>query len=1276
MAGATCSAGQCGYTALGVGTFCEDGNPCTTDEQCDDAGDCVGVERICDTVPPAECTDGDTVYRAYQPNGACDPSTGACWYQPVDIPCSNCAATCLAACSVVSCDDPAGGCRDNGWCAPGSPPTCRYDAQPDGLTCELSPSVGGLCAGGLCVSCLTDVDCDSPGSGDPACFVGSCVAGACEYALQTGSTCAPPACGAGSQQDQSLCAADGSCVPTGQQSCNGYACDGVGEVCLTSCAGPADCLAGSYCRADSTCVAQLADGAACDGEGNAACLSGYCDGALCCANGDCCNQPRDCPATYVAAPQCTDATLGTDCQGTRRQATCTSSVCGSNGIDDDSACSGLSHDCTGGYLPVACSSDPDQPAPVCATSCARDVDCKSGFFCSGTTCAPQPGVGDACTATGQGTCLVGLKCVTGVCCDDAGPECCSNAADCSGGLACDTAVSSCVATCNDYDNASCADPAADYCFANACVPKRADGQVCADNGACLSAYCVEGVCCNSACAGTCASCVGTLTGQVDGTCATIGIGLQDNAPASLCTAAGAGCSGNNCACDGALPGNCKLGVGQICSADADCATPVCECADTQCAIRKCAAGRCGLCEYTATGSTCLTGMGAPGPVDDPEDCTGADSCYGGFCQLDDGQICVTDGVCGGGQCECADATCIGTVCATAACGICEYTTTGASCDGDLTTGTACDDADACTTTDTCDAGVCVGSVPVACNTPPGQCYLSSGLCDSVDGSCSYGVKAAGTSCDDGDPTTIDDVCDGAGACAGSCGNCPDAFAFTDRTNAPLSTLTESNIVQITGLSSSAAVSISGDGSPEYRICNGGTCSGTPTYGSAPGSIANGQYLQLRLTSSAAGSTTGSASVVVGTGADQWDVTTTCDTTPTVYVSPSTDTYTVPAACPFVTVKSWGAGGGGGGGGGGKSGNPGGGGGFAQTNVGVTPGETLDILVGGGGGPGFIVSTGGGGGGGGGRSEVSRGATGLVVAGGGGGGGGATKDENLPTGLGGPGGGVNGVDGADGTAGPTGTQGGGGGTQSAPGAGGFGWSGGDDNGVDGSGSGGGRGGDGTSASGEGAGGTGGGARGGFSGSSTGGGGGGGGGYFGGGGGGKGGSGSTPGGGGGGSSYVTATGAGTFNIAGGLASPGNGTDPDYVAPAGTGGTAGGPSDVPPAQPGGDGRVVIIPALFVFGDQTGVPVSTLVESDSVQLTGLSSSEAVTISGDGSPEFRICNDAACSSVDHDWGSAGQNIDDNQYLQLRLTSSAFEAIMYSATLWVGTVSDQWDVTT
>jgi hypothetical protein len=103
---------------------------------------------------------------------------------------------------------------------------------------------------------------------------------------------------------------------------------------------------------------------------------------------------------------------------------------------------------------------------------------------------------------------------------------------------------------------------------------------------------------------------------------------------------------------------------------------------------------------------------------------------------------------------------------------------------------------------------------------------------------------------------------------------------------------------------------------------------------------------------------------------------------------------------------------------------------------------------------------------------------------------------------------------------------------------------------------------------------------------------------------------------------------------------------------------------------------PVAFNYTDQTDVGISVLTESNILQITGITAPTAVSISGDGTPAYRICSDSACSSVTHDWSTSAGSIDNNEYLQLRLTSNASEDTANSASIVVGTGSDSWSVTT
>ncbi|MGH6922857.1 MAG: hypothetical protein ACRED5_03715 [Propylenella sp.] len=143
------------------------------------------------------------------------------------------------------------------------------------------------------------------------------------------------------------------------------------------------------------------------------------------------------------------------------------------------------------------------------------------------------------------------------------------------------------------------------------------------------------------------------------------------------------------------------------------------------------------------------------------------------------------------------------------------------------------------------------------------------------------VPGLGCSCPEGDTIVMGATgweCSGGGACGPVHGS---LFGFTDLTDQPTSTLVASNILQAV---SGGSISISGDGSPQYRICEDDACSSeTQTWGSSSGTIDVGEFLQLRLTTSASLATTGSATVTVGAASDQWDVTTVgADTTPDAF----------------------------------------------------------------------------------------------------------------------------------------------------------------------------------------------------------------------------------------------------------------------------------------------------------------------------------------------------------------------------------------------------------
>jgi len=172
--------------------------------------------------------------------------------------------------------------------------------------------------------------------------------------------------------------------------------------------------------------------------------------------------------------------------------------------------------------------------------------------------------------------------------------------------------------------------------------------------------------------------------------------------------------------------------------------------------------------------TCQDGACSPGR---PKACQALDQCHAagtcdpasGACSnppkpdetaCNDGNGCTLGDVCRGGSCRAgAPKTCR----ALDQChvpGTCSPAT-GSCSNPPKSDGAACDDGSVCTRRDACQAGVCTGAEPVVC-TVRDQCQVP-GACDPRTGLCSDPQRASGTPCNDGDPCTLDDICQ-TGAC--------------------------------------------------------------------------------------------------------------------------------------------------------------------------------------------------------------------------------------------------------------------------------------------------------------------------------------------------------------------------------------------------------------------------------------------------------------------------------------------------------------------------------
>lgn len=377
------------------------------------------------------------------------------------------------------------------------------------------------------------------------------------------------------------------------------------------------------------------------------------------------------------------------------------------------------------------------------TACGVDgnacVDCGSGQRCVGGQCQVLVSNGGACSENGQ--CASGF-CASGVCCNSACTGACETCtATGNEGRCTPLPEASMVATCGDYAcdgvNGSCPSTCTSqrqctsgrYCNANgACVQLKPSGAACQSSPECGSGFCADGVCCNTACTGSCDRC--NLTGQ-EGTCTP----APANDPGSPACGGSVVCNGslNDCPilCSSGCPANtwcsgqycaAKKAPGAPCGAAGECLSSFC--ADGVCCDSACA-GACDACSVangaTANGTCTLLGTSrvcraAANGCDSEERCTGSSpdcpangyanagtSCgqtsYGTWSTCSVGSTCGTSGTqtrsrtdqaCdGSGACQAASTT---------ESQACTRVTDGASC-GNTTWGawTACSYADACAT---------------------------------------------------------------------------------------------------------------------------------------------------------------------------------------------------------------------------------------------------------------------------------------------------------------------------------------------------------------------------------------------------------------------------------------------------------------------------------------------------------------------------------------------------------------------------------------------------
>ncbi len=387
-----------------------------------------------------------------------------------------------------------------------------------------------------------------------------------------------------------------------------------------------------------------------------------------------------------------------------------------------------------------------------------------------------------------GACSGGFQCDTGFCAD----QVCCESFRCDACQACDTggAPGVCTTLTNTHDQDSCSGTLSCGPTGNCGV---ADGVTCALGNDCASTFCVDGVCCGSACNGACEVCT-----FVPGTCTPAPRGASGSPLCApfVCDGSGGACP-SSCLDDRACAADAYCAIdhtctprklrGQACNPMTDCTLPGCrECASGQCADGYCcdfscegACDRCdatpGVCQVTAQGAPASAGCGAyactgtsvtcpMGCVSDT-DCQAPARCLGGQCKGSRpiGNGCQSDAQCSSGHC--ADGVCCDSACA-GACDRC-----------DLDPGT-CVIAPKGTASLDCLPYLCDG-ISTAC---PTQCASSQACFDGascVEGSCaSQGANGQGCILDGNCVSRhcSDDVCC-ATACVGACQRCDSPAAL-------------------------------------------------------------------------------------------------------------------------------------------------------------------------------------------------------------------------------------------------------------------------------------------------------------------------------------------------------------------------------------------------------------------------------------------------------------------------------------------------------------------
>lgn len=359
---------------------------------------------------------------------------------------------------------------------------------------------------------------------------------ALQASLRTGSTC-PSNTGA----DANLLVEYKMQAAGDADSCPGTQCGGICETIISD---PANCGGcGTACPTGQPCTSGTCGlasvGSACSSD--TVCQSGSCVAGLCsaCAAGQT-TCGATCTNTQTDVNNC--GACGTVCpRGPEQIPVCAqgqcSSICTANTQTDPVNCGACGHACGAGQQCVS---------GVCTSGCTSNAQCSGATpVCSSGVCVQCASPTDCPASFCSGSTLSTFACTANVC-QTINTQCMDQ---CSGG--------SCSSSCTS--DSQCG--SGRYCTSGGvCATRAANGATCTSGSSCISGNCSSGVCCNTACSGnSCQSCLGSVTGGTNGTCANVTAG-------TTCT--GGTCDGNGTCQQICVPKTCAL-LGAACGTIGD-----------------------------------------------------------------------------------------------------------------------------------------------------------------------------------------------------------------------------------------------------------------------------------------------------------------------------------------------------------------------------------------------------------------------------------------------------------------------------------------------------------------------------------------------------------------------------------------------------------------------------------------------------------------------------------------------------------------------------------